>query len=120
VGINDVLDGLSNTIAIGEGIGEEAAIRTGRDKSEWYYWFYALSTTAIPINYKNDVKDCSVPLRSTMHQTVAIGFESRHPGGANFLFGDGSTRFLSQSISMDVYQLLGARNDGRPISSGTY
>jgi prepilin-type N-terminal cleavage/methylation domain-containing protein/prepilin-type processing-associated H-X9-DG protein len=120
VGINDVLDGLSNTIAIGEAIGEEAVIRTGKDKSEWYYWFYALSTTAIPINYRTDT-DCAMnPLRAKQHQTVALGFKSRHPGGANFLFGDGSTRFLSQGISMDVYQLLGARNDGRPISSGTY
>jgi prepilin-type N-terminal cleavage/methylation domain-containing protein/prepilin-type processing-associated H-X9-DG protein len=120
VSVSDVLDGLSNTIAIGEGIGEEANIRTGKDKSEWYYWFYALSTTAIPINYRNDVRDCSVPLRSTVHQNVALGFESRHPGGANFLFGDGSARLLSQGISMDVYQLLGARNDGRALSSGSY
>jgi prepilin-type processing-associated H-X9-DG protein len=120
VAVSDVLDGLSNTIAIGEAIAEEANIRNGKDKSEWYYWFYALSTTAIPINYRNDLRDCTDPLRSTVHQNVALGFESRHPRGANFLFGDGSARLLSQGISMDVYQLLGARNDGRALSSGSY
>jgi prepilin-type N-terminal cleavage/methylation domain-containing protein/prepilin-type processing-associated H-X9-DG protein len=120
VAIADVLDGLSNTIAIGETVGAEAVVRTGKDKSEWYYWTYALSTTAIPINYRTDLLDCSIPLRSARHQNIAMGFKSRHPGGANFLFGDGSARLLSQGLSMDVYQLLGARSDGRALSSGAY
>jgi prepilin-type processing-associated H-X9-DG protein len=32
---------------------------------------------------------------------------SEHPGGANFLLGDGSARFLNESISFTVYQDLG-------------
>src|SRR5262245_40989495 len=110
----DVTDGLSNTIALGEAVAGEANKRNGKDFSEWYYWTYALSTTAIPINYRTDVQDCSVPLRSAQHQNIAFGFKSRHSGGANFLFGDGSVRFLTQTISMDTYQLLGARDDGQP------
>jgi prepilin-type N-terminal cleavage/methylation domain-containing protein/prepilin-type processing-associated H-X9-DG protein len=117
VGIAEVLDGLSNTIAIGEAIAIEANKRSGKDSSEWYYWTYALSTTAIPINYRTDIADCSIPLRSAKHQNIAYGFKSRHPGGANLLFGDGSVRFLNQSISMNTYQLLGARSDGQPASN---
>ena len=40
------------------------------------------------------------------------GFSSFHTGGANFAFGDGSVRFISQSISSNVFQCLGNRADG--------
>ncbi len=39
------------------------------------------------------------------------GFASDHPGGANFASGDGSIRFISESINMKTYQLLGNRQD---------
>ena len=48
------------------------------------------------------------------------GFRSLHPGGANFLFGDGSVRFLKQTINMPVYQALSTRNLGETISADQY
>jgi prepilin-type processing-associated H-X9-DG protein len=48
------------------------------------------------------------------------GFRSRHPGGAHFVFGDGSVRFLKQSIKLPVYQALGTRNLGEVIGTGAY
>jgi prepilin-type N-terminal cleavage/methylation domain-containing protein/prepilin-type processing-associated H-X9-DG protein len=49
------------------------------------------------------------------------GFSSRHSGsGANFLFCDGSVRFLKQSISERVYRLLGNRADGEVIDAEQY
>ena len=45
----------------------------------------------------------------------STGFKSRHPGGANFVFADGSVHFLSQNINMDQYQLLGCRNDNHVV-----
>jgi prepilin-type processing-associated H-X9-DG protein/prepilin-type N-terminal cleavage/methylation domain-containing protein len=115
--IADVPDGLSNTIALGEGLAGEALKRIGKDFSEWYYWTYALSTTAVPINYRLDpaILCATDALRSAENQNLAFGFKSRHTGGANFLFADGSVHFLSQSIAMDAYQLLGAKADGRAI-----
>jgi len=46
-----------------------------------------------------------------------FGFRSRHPGGANFLFGDGSVKFLKESIGKSTYRALGTRNLGEVISS---
>lgn len=39
-------------------------------------------------------------------------FSSRHPGGANFLLGDGALRFLSSDIDYATYRRLGQRSDG--------
>ena len=41
------------------------------------------------------------------------GFGSQHPGGAQFALGDGSVRFLSETIDSNVFLQLGNRDDGR-------
>ena len=48
------------------------------------------------------------------------GFGSYHPGGTHFGFGDGSVRFIAQTIDPGVYRLLGHRDDGEPISSAAF
>ena len=48
------------------------------------------------------------------------GFSSRHPGGANFAFGDGSVRFLKNTISPEILKYLGNRADGELVSSSAY
>jgi prepilin-type N-terminal cleavage/methylation domain-containing protein/prepilin-type processing-associated H-X9-DG protein len=45
---------------------------------------------------------------------------SRHPGGANVLFADGSVRFLKDSVSQPVVWALGSRAQGEVISSDSY
>jgi prepilin-type N-terminal cleavage/methylation domain-containing protein/prepilin-type processing-associated H-X9-DG protein len=47
-------------------------------------------------------------------------FGSRHSGGLNFLFVDGSVKFIKNSISMPVYWALSTRNEGEVISSDSY
>jgi prepilin-type processing-associated H-X9-DG protein len=47
-------------------------------------------------------------------------FSSRHPGGKNFLFGDGSVRFIKASVNISVYQHLANRADGEVIDSDQY
>ena len=48
------------------------------------------------------------------------GYSSRHPGGANFAFGDGSVRFLKTSIEPGMFKLLANRADGEMISSDKF
>jgi prepilin-type N-terminal cleavage/methylation domain-containing protein/prepilin-type processing-associated H-X9-DG protein len=45
---------------------------------------------------------------------------SNHPGGCNFLFGDGSVKFIKNSIDIKTYWGLGTRNGGEVISSDSY
>ena len=45
--------------------------------------------------------------------TLVGGFSSYHPSGANFAFGDGSVRYISEMVSMTVYEQLGNRRDGQ-------
>ncbi len=50
-----------------------------------------------------------------------FGFRSLHPGGVNFLFGDGSVRFIKESIQRQgVYFALGTRKGGEVISADQY
>ncbi len=48
------------------------------------------------------------------------GYRSYHPGGANFLFGDGSVRFLKERMSQSVYRSLAHRADGNLISDDEF
>ena len=51
---------------------------------------------------------------------VVGGFESVHPGnGAQFAFGDGSVRYLTAAIDVQIYQWLGHRADGQVIDART-
>jgi prepilin-type processing-associated H-X9-DG protein len=43
-------------------------------------------------------------------------FGSGHSGGANFAFGDGSIRFINESVSLPILQALATRAGGEPVS----
>jgi prepilin-type N-terminal cleavage/methylation domain-containing protein/prepilin-type processing-associated H-X9-DG protein len=70
---------------------------------------------------------------NTYLQYGQFGFRSQHPGGGNFLFGDGSVHFLKDSINLvggrnpatnlptfGVYRQLATRAGGEVISSDAY
>ncbi len=51
---------------------------------------------------------------------AAITSRSYHPGGVNVLLGDGSVRFLKESIAGNVWRALGSVSGGEVISAGDY
>lgn len=48
------------------------------------------------------------------------GTRSRHPGGVNAAFGDGSVRFVKNSIAPMTWVALGSISAGEVISSDSY
>ena len=52
--------------------------------------------------------------------TSTCGTRSRHPGGVNTLFGDGSVHFMKNSINPPTWVALGTIQGGEVISSDSY
>jgi prepilin-type processing-associated H-X9-DG protein len=87
----DIYDGTSNTFAVGEVVPEW---------TRWSWWFHSNSTAAtcaIPLNLP-------IALKNPDDWTINLGFASRHPGGAEFLFVDGNVRFVSEKVDGAVYR----------------
>jgi prepilin-type N-terminal cleavage/methylation domain-containing protein/prepilin-type processing-associated H-X9-DG protein len=49
-----------------------------------------------------------------------VSARSQHPGGVNVLLGDGSVRFVKDSVSQETWRGLGTRAGGEVLSSDAY
>jgi prepilin-type processing-associated H-X9-DG protein len=103
----DITDGCSSTIFLGEKR-FDVAVDLG----------WPSGTRATLRNTGHPLNAPAAP-RGPGDDTVG-GFASFHPGGANFAFGDGSVRFLRQTIQPRVFRLFGNRADGEMIGGDEY
>jgi len=99
VSFTDVKDGLSNTLMIGEmSINQPVGVNSYRS---WVRGDNAGSGTTKNITY---------PINSTFYNGSNnfndISMGSNHIGGANFALGDGSVRYVSQNVDLNI--LIGA------------
>jgi prepilin-type N-terminal cleavage/methylation domain-containing protein/prepilin-type processing-associated H-X9-DG protein len=143
--LSDVKDGTSNTILIAESAGRPYVYRKGgtllsqdlvtrrvnaggwaRPASD----FSLDGSTpgggvtlpgACPLNCTNgeDVGGQTFPHPYYGSEGTAEAF-AFHPGGANFLMGDGSVRFIKESITMRTFAALVTRANGEVISADDY
>ena len=104
--------------------GEALPLEDGNN--EMWGFTGSASGMTVPLNWKTSGYGtaCNGAWGSTdwncRYSYAARGFKSRHSGGANFLFADGSVRFLKNSVSRVVYAALGSRNGGEVISADAY
>jgi prepilin-type N-terminal cleavage/methylation domain-containing protein/prepilin-type processing-associated H-X9-DG protein len=109
----DITDGLSNTIFFGEvRVVCSVHARVGWAKTNNGNGY---ASTLIPINYDTCDDQAVDPCHRPCTWNTDVGFKSGHPGGADFLYGDGSVHFLEEAIDHPAYQYLGAKADGQVV-----
>jgi prepilin-type N-terminal cleavage/methylation domain-containing protein/prepilin-type processing-associated H-X9-DG protein len=103
----DVTDGLSNTLLIGE---ISKALPLSGGNNHFRSWVRGN-------NGGSGVTKCVTnPLNATFYNGSTnfneISFMSNHTGGVNFALGDGSVKFLRDSIDMNAYRAAASMNGG--------
>ena len=125
VSIAEVNDGLSNTLFVGERSSKSAKQAAGSLPGVCT-WVGALpggdldgETPALYIlGWTGDSASPAPPNKPEPDGFYhAETFSSRHSGGLNFLFGDGSVRFITDSIDAQTWVKLATRQGGETFSS---
>lgn len=125
-----VLDGLSNTIFIGEVPTDSTAVKDGNANDHWIIG----SPQADPFNgnankvstsgseFSEAVGSAYSPLNTffrfpeTHGTLIQLSFGSYHAGGAQFLLGDGSVKFVPDQIDNNVYKGMFTRMEGEAVN----
>jgi prepilin-type N-terminal cleavage/methylation domain-containing protein/prepilin-type processing-associated H-X9-DG protein len=102
-----ITDGLSGTILVGESRQEHTNVNFGP------FWGSGTHTCCHGIvtdpkwhiNYPYGEREMGSRGKAALLQ-YAWGFGSWHPGGAHFLFGDGSVQLLSDRMKFETFQAL--------------
>lgn len=121
----DILDGTSHTLMLGESYTDPFFVKDGQGMDYWYIgspqadpcrcdggtggteFSEVVGTTIAKINARRT--------QPTLHgRLMELSFGSYHIGGAQFAFCDGSIKFITDSIDMEIYKGLGSR-DGHEV-----
>lgn len=108
IGFRDIKDGLSNTIMVSEVIDSGGdADRLGGGGSDRKYIFSNGADSNPPTEMSEYLiaAESNDPINGLAEEAAG----SYHKGGAQFVFGDGSVRFLSENIDMNTYQAVSTR-----------
>lgn len=112
-------DGMSNTILLGE-VRPKCTYEAYENGWAGTWNGCGVISTLPPINY--DSCDQSPDgakengCGAYKNGNTARGFKSAHPGGAHFCTGDNAVHFFPETMDHKAFQLLGAIDDGRPVS----
>jgi prepilin-type processing-associated H-X9-DG protein len=100
--LEHILDGTSNTFMIGEDIPDLD------NYCSWPYSNNANGTCAIPPNVLQPDGSNYPPWNWENNAS----FRSRHPGGLQFAYADGSVHFVSNGISLPTYRAMATISGG--------
>ena len=107
VRLADIVDGTSNTLAFGERWGTVIDPATRRPVGAGAtvspaYWNDSYATFATLAANKLNTHDYYDFITVNIWSSYMTSFRSDHPGGAQFVFADGSVRFVSDGINGDA------------------
>ncbi len=105
-----ITDGLSNTFLVGEDI---PALNAW---CSWPYATHSYGTCAIP---PNAVQANGKPF-NPYDWYNNHSFRSRHPGGLQFAFADGSVHFVTNAINLNLYRALATIQGGEVVDSSQF
>jgi len=118
VSIASITDGTSNTVSMGELLPKNRA-----DNEVWQFNGIGHGMT-VPMNLFTNLPFDGFGSTSDgwRHRAAYTNtnFQSKHPGGGNFLFADGSVHFLKQTIEMHTFCAIGSRAGGEVLSADSY
>jgi prepilin-type N-terminal cleavage/methylation domain-containing protein/prepilin-type processing-associated H-X9-DG protein len=107
--MKDILDGTSNTFAVGEMSWD--ALRTGTRYRSW------IRGAAVPDGWSSGSRNIANSINTTADVLFNdMAFGSFHDSGTNFLMADGSVQYVAQDIAMSTYLALASRNGEEPVS----
>lgn len=106
----DMTDGLSNAIVIGERSTVNQPSRSFVKKGTLWIG----GTTSGQYYHNNAIVNASV-YYSINGTAGNYNLTSAHPGGVQFMIGDGSSRFISETIELTTYRDLGSISDGNVL-----
>lgn len=99
-------DGTSSTILVGE--------LSWRDANTYRVWSRGWDGDALTA-----AKNVRYPINAQGWTTIDnfndLSFGSQHPGGCNFVMGDGSVRFICASITLENYLSAASRDGGETL-----
>lgn len=99
----DITDGLSSTLAIGESVARWA------DHSGWFNYNQSTATCGIPLNFQVGVIDMEAQWTDWPNN---YSFHSQHPGGAFFASADGGVHYINDGIDINLYRALATIDGG--------
>jgi prepilin-type N-terminal cleavage/methylation domain-containing protein len=114
VKLKEIVDGLSNTIFLGEV--RPACSRHAAEGWGWSHNGSGLISTLVPINFDSCSTEVTARCACWDNWSSETGFKSAHSGGAYFVMGDASVQFLAETIDPFVYNVLGGKADGEVAS----
>lgn len=123
VRIADVLDGTSQTFAVGER-------SHNLSRATWTGAITGAAVTVLELRTQGGLDPEEEPALILGHTGEGHGpnarpshadqFWSRHPGGAQFVMADGSVRFVREQVGFRIFQGLATRAGGELLSADGY